>query len=227
MRSAPDGSCATRCHVVPPCFHGDPPSLEEVHPDVCGFRPGSQVPDPRAGPAPRPNRRRLGTDTGPNHVGGCGVSPGVELAASVANRARAARSPEAARTAALPISAFCPVFSGAFTVRFVTFSPSSGGHCSSPTRRSCAVFSRELGWMARRGDPRGPSNAHVRVHVGGALVPRSAKWGRLVRRFWPVFGTLEYAAGTMDAGWPPNAGEQEPVGPNLATGKCSEGPPLG
>ena len=49
--------------------------------------------------------------------------------------------------------------------------------------------------MARRGDPRGPSNAHVRVHVGGALVPRSprsAKWGRLVRRFWPVFGTLEY-----------------------------------
>ena len=55
--------------------------------------------------------------------------------------------------------------------------------------------------MARRGDPRGPSNAHVRVHVGGALVPRSAKWGRLVRRFWPVFGTLEYAAGTMDAGW--------------------------
>ena len=62
--------------------------------------------------------------------------------------------------------------------------------------------------MARRGDPRGPSNAHVRVHVGGALVPRSAKWGRLVRRFWPVFGTLEYAAGTMDAGWPPNAGEQ-------------------
>ena len=65
--------------------------------------------------------------------------------------------------------------------------------------------------MARRGDPRGPSNAHVRgVHVGGALchvVPRSAKWGRLVRRFWPVFGTLEYAAGTMDAGWPPNAGE--------------------
>ena len=26
--------------------------------------------------------------------------------------------------------------------------------------------------MARRGDPRGPSNAHVRVHVGGALVPR-------------------------------------------------------
>ena len=35
----------------------------------------------------------------------------------------------------------------------------------------------------------------------------SAKWGRLVRRFWPVFGTLEYAAGTMDAGWPPNAGE--------------------
>ena len=125
----------------------------------------------------------------------------------IGNRARAARSPEAARTAALPISAFCPVFSGAFTVRFVTFSPSSGGHCSSPTRRSCAVFSRELGWMARRGDPRGPSNAHVRVHVGGALVPRSAKWGRLVRRFWPVFGTLEYAAGTMDAGWPPNAGE--------------------
>ena len=117
----------------------------------------------------------------------------------IGNRARAARSPEAARTAALPISAFCPVFSGAFTVRFVTFSPSSGGHCSSPTRRSCAVFSRELGWMARRGDPRGPSNAHVRVHVGGALVPRSAKWGRLVRRFWPVFGTLEYAAGTMDA----------------------------
>ena len=116
-------------------------------------------------------------------------------------------SPEAARTAALPISVFCPVFSGAFTVRFVTFSPSSGGHCSSPTRRSCAVFSRELGWMARRGDPRGPSNAHVRVHVGGALVPRSAKWGRLVRRFWPVFGTLEYAAGTMDAGWPPNSGE--------------------
>ena len=111
----------------------------------------------------------------------------------IGNRARAARSPEAARTAALPISAFCPVFSGAFTVRFVTFSPSSGGHCSSPTRRSCAVFSRELGWMARRGDPRGPSNAHVRVHVGGALchvVPRSAKWGRLVRRFWPVFGTL-------------------------------------
>ena len=50
----------------------------------------------------------------------------------------------------------------------------SGVHCSSPTRRSCAVFSRELGWMARRGDPRGPSNAHVRVHVGGALVPRSA-----------------------------------------------------
>ena len=39
-------------------------------------------------------------------------------------------------------------------------------------------------------------------------MPRSAKWGRLVRRFWPVFGTLEYAAGTMDAGWPPNAGEQ-------------------
>ena len=38
-------------------------------------------------------------------------------------------------------------------------------------------------------------------------MPRSAKWGRLVRRFWPVFGTLEYAAGTMDAGWPPNAGE--------------------
>ena len=70
-----------------------------------------------------------------------------------------------------------------------------------------SVFSRELGWMARRGDPRGPSNAHVRVHVGDALVPRSAKWGRLVRRFWPVFGTLEYAAGTMDAGWPPNAGE--------------------
>ena len=79
----------------------------------------------------------------------------------IGNRARAARSPEAARTAALPISSFCPVFSGAFTVRFVTFSPSSGGHCSSPTRRSCAVFSRELGWMARRGDPRGPSNAHV------------------------------------------------------------------
>ena len=51
---------------------------------------------------------------------------------------------------------------------------------------------------------------YARVHVGGALchvVPRSAKWGRLVRRFWPVFGTLEYAAGTMDAGWPPNAGE--------------------
>ena len=95
----------------------------------------------------------------------------------IGNRARAARSPEAARTAALPISAFCPVFSGAFTVRFVTFSPSSGVHCSSPTRRSCAVSSRELGWMARRGDPRGPSNAHVRVHVGGALchvVPRSA-----------------------------------------------------
>ena len=61
--------------------------------------------------------------------------------------------------------------------------------------------------MARHGDPRGPSNAHVRVHVGGALVPRSAKWGRLVRRFWPVFGTLEYAAGTMDAGWPPNQTE--------------------
>ena len=37
-------------------------------------------------------------------------------------------------------------------------------------------------------------------------MPRSAKWGRLVRRFSPVFGTLEYAAGTMDAGWPPNAG---------------------
>ena len=95
----------------------------------------------------------------------------------IGNRARAARSPEAARTAALPISSFCPVFSGAFTVRFVTFSPFSGVHCSSPTRRSCAVFSRELGWMARRGDPRGPSNAHVRVHVGGALchvVPRSA-----------------------------------------------------
>ena len=24
----------------------------------------------------------------------------------------------------------------------------------------------------------------------GRLVPRSAKWGRLVRRFWPVFGRL-------------------------------------
>ena len=32
--------------------------------------------------------------------------------------------------------------------------------------------------------------------------------GAGVRRFWPVFGTLEYAAGTMDAGWPPNAGER-------------------
>ena len=41
-------------------------------------------------------------------------------------------------------------------------------------------------WRSQRSFER----ACTRVHVGGALVPRSAKWGRLVRRFWPVFGIL-------------------------------------
>ena len=109
-------------------------------------------------------------------------------------------------------AAFCPVFSGAFTVRFVTFSGSGWHDVAIPevlrTRMyAYTSYGRPASALdARRGDPRGPSNAHVRAYVGG-LVPRSAKWGRLVRRFWPVFGTLEYAAGTMDAGWPPNAGE--------------------
>ena len=104
-----------------------------------------------------------------------------------------------------PGAAFCPVFSGAFTVRFVTFSVVMGDGTdlnvtAAIGNRGATLVSQaspglpvhwhdhnvhaylvegttdfldaETGirynvgpWMARRGDPRGPSNAHVRAYM--------------------------------------------------------------